>query len=304
VRRSIARLAAPAMLWCAQIASDASAQANATVMLRLLPGAGDTLRIRQTMRLLLTMRTISGAQDSTLTVVGSMDGYRREAVIGSDSLGATLQLTMDSVSEALGNFPRTSDFDSLRRSLVGRTRTIHVEPDGTSRFMDPAGRKDARDPFSGAGISGILSKQAVHSGAVWEASGRSLAIRDVFRHRERTTHFTIRFDSLSPQMERAFLSVTGSIESDSAPEPLAMGAGTPEANMKFLVTGSVTGRLILDRARGAWSVEDFVTTMRARWIAPPELIAADSANVPTSYIESMISELSVTEPRRGSGRAP
>jgi hypothetical protein len=250
------------LLWSAALAGSVHSQVDSMVALRVQPKSGDTLRISTGGWVFMTLHVDCGTGDCCIVMGGTFNASRRLVTIERDDAGTILSAILDTLGGTWRGQRRTV-LDEINRGLPEPFGTIRLLPDGSARKF---GEPDVGDSILLLAVSSVamLPAHLVHPGSVWEVHGVSYARADDFRDRQRATRIMIRFDSLSPRLDRAYMSYEGTVEGDSAPAPLTNGSGPEIPGAIYLVTGTLRGSLILDRERGYWSRMESYTVMHAQ----------------------------------------
>jgi hypothetical protein len=231
------------------------------VLLRVQPRSGDTLRLQMGGYRLATIHLDRGTGDCCIAMGGSFNSSRRLIAIQQDSNGAVLEGMVDTMDWTWRG-KRAPIVGEIKSGLPISLGTIRLYPDGSAQIF---GTPDFSDSVEFLAISSeaMLPAHRVHPGSVWEAHGLSYARADPFRDRRRATRIMIRLDSLSPRLDRAYMSYTGTAAGDSAPAPILSGLVPEFPGATYLVTGTLSGTLILDRERGYWSRIESKIVIRA-----------------------------------------
>jgi len=239
--------------------------------LQLRPRAGDTLRLRveQTTEFEGTHaheKAGAGkpAGDSTSHERSGLLVFTRIAVEATDLDGADVTAITDSVRLTNSAGPR-GPFEAAARAAEGRRVRLHVAPDGATKVAE-----DYALPLRNAmtQMPATLPREPVEIGQSWVRTmeipvagpgdpGGSAALSGTFR-----------LDSVSRGGDIAYVSLTGRLaRSTNVPYGANRGAsgtgGSGKQRSAVLSTsGSITGSMVIDRARG-W-ITDVRTSVISR----------------------------------------
>ena len=235
-----------AVAFLALCASNATAQ---RVVLELRPHFGDTLRMR-----LDQTTEVSGTREGKTAkqVLTSLHIYSRAIVESSSPAGAMILAITDSV-EVSSNDERAMPLaKATKAQLEGRQMRVRLTPDGTVGVADQGARvpKEVTDLVSGMPAS--FPRGSVAIGDTWL---REMAIPPSTSFGVPlggTVRAAFRLDSLSADGDFAYLTLRGTVQQEGA-SPASPGA----------LTGSVGGRMVVDRRRGWLSESFFLVQMRA-----------------------------------------
>jgi hypothetical protein len=259
--------------------------------LEFRPKVGDTLRMRleQTTEMSALRSGVTTRQVTTRTVMHS------RAIVESAVPEAVYILAVtDSVDV-------TSTDDKARlaalansRQLVGQSMRLRLSPDGVVALADQTApvSKSVTDLMSVMPAS--FPRDPVEVGGTWtrEMPIASAAVARLFGAGTSggVARATFRLDSLSRRGEFAYVSMHGTLESQSA-------ASAPPAPGMMMLTppvlgGTVTGAMIVDRKRGWLTQSRFVVDLHTT------LKGTDTSRAPTEF------RMRVTQQMRVFGRAP
>jgi hypothetical protein len=251
------RLAASAVL-VASVAALARAQ---NVTLQIKPKVGDTLRLRIEQEMEISGVGRVRDTDTTMTMRSSMLMLSRSIVVQSDDEGTVVRSITDSVAVDMGAIdPRVASLsDQARRALQGKEVRVRFSREGSATVMeaDPDIPRNLQSVFSQ--LPATFPRHQVSVGSTWK---QRIPIPDAGQGQiAGTLEAVFRLDSLTHREKHAHISMRGTLTRDSTASAIPGGA-------RMTMTGTVSGFMILDRARG-W-VTDASTEMSVRsHIEPP-----------------------------------
>ena len=230
----IPRILAVAVFRCgAAIVVPAAIGAQATVLLQVRPHVGDTIRLGIDQEMEMSgARKVKGV-DSAVTTTTTVRIRSHAVVVRSDSSGATVDATADSVSATSSDAHESASHTETAKRLLGRTVRLRFSPDGGTEVS--AGDPAAQELF--AQMPATLPKDAVAVGSTWT---RELHLPSVRSDEDRVMRATFRLDSLTHGGQFAHISMKGTVSGSRAYEK--RGVLTHD--------GTVAGMLVLDRRRG------------------------------------------------------
>lgn len=239
------RPVAAALLAVALIAASAFAQ---SIMLQIQPKVGDTLRMRIEQETEMSFAGKVRDADTTMTQRSSVVTLSRGIVIATDDEGATVRSIIDSIAVELRHPDPfvAARSDQVRRALQGREVRVRFSKQGSAAVIeaDPDIPRDLQSVFSQ--LPATFPTYPVSVGTTWmqrihlpEGGQRQLG---------GTLEAQLRLDSVTHRGKKAHISLRGTLTRDSATAATAPSGG------RLTMTGTVTGFMILDRARG-WVTE-------------------------------------------------
>jgi hypothetical protein len=229
-------------------AAEASGQ---SVLLQLRPKVGDTLVMRLEQESQLTSQRTDGGAISTMTT--RMTVFSRAIVEASTPTATNLLAVTDSVLVAtMDAAPKRAA--PAQRLLQGQQLRVRISPDGSPAMADDERRAPRSVSDAMSMIPATFPREAVAVGDTWVREvalpgstgpfGAALAGR---------LRATFRLDSISRggSASYAYVSMRGELEP---------GDTTRVATGSRLDDGTVTGMMIIDRARG-WLAESRFTIL-------------------------------------------
>jgi hypothetical protein len=224
------------------------------VRLQIKPRVGDTLRLRIEQEMEISGVGKVRAADTTMTMRSSMLMLSRSIVVESDTEGTTVRSITDSVAVDVGAMdPQVASLsDQARRALQGKELRVRFSREGSATVLeaDPDIPRNLQSVSSQ--LPATFPRHPVSIGSTWK---QRIPIPDAVQGQfAGTLEAVLRLDSITHRGKRAYISMRGTFTRDSAAAPIAGGA-------RLVMTGTVTGFMILDRTRG-WvtdaSIEMFV----------------------------------------------
>ncbi|HEX4468151.1 MAG TPA: hypothetical protein VH080_01380 [Gemmatimonadaceae bacterium] len=222
-----------------------------TVLLQIRPRVGDTLHLRLDQQTELTGIRRPGSSSAT-SVTTTMRVYSRAIVERSAPTATYVKAVTDSI-QLSSNDDRAFNLENeARRSLEGRAMTLRISPDGTVSLADTT--DTAPDVVETMSLMpAAFPRGPIEVGYTWSrempvpARGRAAPGGTM----SAWLHTKFRLDSVTHHGTIAYVSMHG----EMSPDPdagLTQGAGL------VLEKGSVTGTMLVDRARG-WLTESQFT---------------------------------------------
>jgi hypothetical protein len=237
------------------LAGAARAQTPGVVPLRIHPRVGDTLRTRFEQDMDMTATTKVHGKDTTLTTRTSTLVIARLIVVRSDSNGATLEAITDSVAVLTVGEQATVPSEGARRAMQRRHITLYIKPDGSVRLQAPSDLDRDLGALVGT-MPATLPALAQRVGATWTSDVAVPVGGDAGDGRGAHLRALYTFDSSMVVPAHDFISVRGVISRDSSGGALRDGTGMTSA-------GTMTGAVVLDRARGWWGDSKIVITINS-----------------------------------------
>ncbi len=230
-----------------------------SVLLRIKPRAGDTLHTRFEQDMEIIGRTRVGGGDTTVTMRSGMLLLSRVIVESSDDEGTVVLAVTDSLAITGGGRSGLIPESQRRAMQSGRVR-MRISAQGTASVLDaPASfAPDLQAVVSQ--MPAMLPEVAVRVGSTWRQTmtipfaGQPVGGAAVIQA-------TFRLDSLTRGGDLAHISMRGTISRDGAAGDLPNGA-------RLESSGSLTGRLQMDRRRGWWSDTRATITMHSTMHPP------------------------------------
>lgn len=224
------------VLWAAPLAAQ-----PAGVQLQLRPRAGDTLRVRLDQTIEMSRSGRPNDDDEEAGDVASLVLLARIAIEALEEGGVLVQAMADSVRVAgTGGLESTPSLRAAR-AMQGQRFRFHVRPDGSIMMHDQAPLAQGVGEFFSQ-LPATLPRERLNVGDSWvRAVELPLAAAPDGRG-SATLNATFRLDSLSRNLEYAFLSVRGRLVRAG---PLAGARRT-----MVQTAGEVSGKILLDLRRG------------------------------------------------------
>src|SRR5688500_19084792 len=196
-----------------------------------------------------------GDADTTITMRSSMLIMSRSIVVESDDDGTTVRSITDSVAVDMGAMdPRVASLsDQARRALQGKEVRVRFSREGSATVVeaDPDIPRNLQSVFSQ--LPATFPRHQVSVGSTWK---QRIPIPDEVQGQiAGTLEAVLRLDSLTHRGKHAHISMRATLTRDSTAAAIPGGA-------RRTMTGTVSGFMILDRARG-W-VTDASTEMSMR----------------------------------------
>jgi hypothetical protein len=273
------RRLARALAVAAALLAGASAGAGAqTVMLRIQPRVGDTMytRFEQSVEMVGTRNV--HAVDTTMTSRMDIMILSHSLVQASDGHGTTVLAITDSVAMQGHGTGASAPNETLRHAMQGRQARLHIARDGSAALL---GASDDVTPEVEALYSGMpatLPERLVSVRSSWERTAFIPVSQESDSAHSAKVRTTYRLDSLSSNGNFAYISIRGTISRDSS-------AAVVSESLRVGSTGTVTGRMTMDRKHGWWvqsQIEIAIRSIVTRIVEP-----VSTMQVQTRIVQSM-----------------
>ena len=239
------------------VAAIASAQNTSPVMLRLHPRVGDTLHtlLEQQTEVSATMPGNSAARSRVVTT--SVAIYSRTIVRSVHQTSTTVLTIVDSAMLTSTDAHAPTMIADAQRSLRGQQLVLQLGMDGTvESARDAQGVLVPRDVADAmAAMPAVFPKKAVAVGDQWMREMPLPAGGPMGARGSGHVRVTFHLDSLQKGGAIAYVSMRGDILADST-------------NQGGELSGSITGAMQLDRARGWMTDSRFLVLLRSV-VKPP-----------------------------------
>jgi hypothetical protein len=273
------RRLARALVVAAALLAGASAGAGAqTVMLRIQPRVGDTMytRFEQSVEMVGTRNV--HAVDTTMTSRMDIMILSHSLVQASDGHGTTVLAITDSVAMQGHGTGASAPNETLRHAMQGRQARLHIARDGSAALL---GASDDVTPEVEALYSGMpatLPERLVSVRSSWERTAFIPVSQESDSAHSAKVRTSYRLDSLSSDGNFAYISIRGTISRDSS-------AAVVSESLRVGSTGTVTGRMTMDRKHGWWvqsQIEIAIRSIVTRIVEP-----VSTMQVQTRIVQSM-----------------
>jgi hypothetical protein len=246
----------------ALLASMTPAVQAQNVLLQIKPKVGDTLRLRIEQEMEISGVGKVRDTDTTITMRSSMTMLSRSIVIESDKEGTTVRSITDSVAVDMGAMdPLVVTLgDQAGRSLQGKEVRVRFSREGSGTLLegDPEIPRNLQSVFSQ--LPATFPRHQVAVGSTWK---QRIPIPDAAPGQiAGALEAVLRLDSLTRRGKLAHISMRGILNRDSTSSPIRGGA-------RMTMTGTVTGYMVLDRARGWVTDASTEMSMRSQIEQPP-----------------------------------
>lgn len=267
-----------AILGLALLSHVAAAQDAPTALLRLSPRVGDTLHTSLEQQTEVSA-TVPGTAARTVTT--SLAIHSRTIVRSSKPTNTTVMTIVDSATMTSTDAHAARMVAEAERALTGQQLVLQLGSDGTvESARDKHGVLLSRDLVDAmSAMPAVFPKKPMAVGQQWTREmplpgGGPLGPRGAGHVRA-----TFRLDSLEKGGSLAFVSMRGEILADSAGKGMEL-------------SGSVTGSMLLDRARGWMTDSRFIVTVRSI-MAPPSSLGIG----PMKFVTRVTQRLRTQEKR-------
>ena len=233
------------------------AGAQESVLLRLNPHVGDTLHTRLEQMMDVSVSTPGSALAQAKPLVTTLTLHSRTIVRSVQQWSASVMTIVDSATMTSTDAHAAAQTAAAERALEGQQWVLQLGSDGTvESARDKRGALVSRDMAEAlSAMPAVFPRRAMAVGQTWTRemplpSGGALGARGSGHVRA-----VFKLDSLSKGGTNAFISMRGDILPDSTQQGVAL-------------SGSITGTMELDRARG-WMTESIFQIVLTSMIAPP-----------------------------------
>lgn len=244
------------------------AQRPASVSLRISPRAGDTLftRFEQTVEMSGTAHT--GASDTTMTMKSTLLLLSHLVVEVSNSDGATVTATTDSVALGSWRMGRPVSSENARRAMEGKRIRLQIAPNGSATVLDAPDELASDVRAAVSAMPSTLPDRPMAVGSTWKQTtavpvSPGTGGGNGANGSAATLTATYRLDSLSHDGVLAYISMRGTLQRDSTAAPLSRG-------LRVISKGTITGALCVDRKRGWWTSSVATITLESVLTPPPD----------------------------------
>lgn len=244
-------------LVCTVGGAAANAQSQ-PVALRIEPPVGETMRMRLDQRVEMSGTTRMPAGDSTATVITTLLVISRTFVERRDRDASILLTSTDSVAASSSGADSLAVAVETRRAMQGKRVRLRIAPDGATEVVAGEGDGSAELNALFAQMPATLPNTPVAVGQRWSRVMMAPLGAAPGAKEGGKLQATFRFDSLSRNGERAYVSLSGIL---SRPASAKDGWAT------LTMSGSMTGGIVIDRRRG-W-INDARMTYVVRSVVTP-----------------------------------
>ena len=242
------------------------------VVLELRPRFGDTVWIRLDQS---TEVSVSRRGVMSRPTVTTLSMFSRAIVEVSTAASAMILAITDSVDVASNDKAAAATVSETERQLQGRQMRLKLQPDGTVSVVDD----DANVPQKVNELVSLMPasfpRGSVAIGDTWL---REMPIPAAGSGKPMVVKAAIRLDSVSTDLEIAYLTLRGSVQPMTAVAPSE-------------VNGSVNGSMTVDRRRGWLSASRFSIQLRT---LVPSSIAGEP---PLQYLMRITQQMKVLDKR-------
>jgi hypothetical protein len=234
----------------------AAPQAGAQILLRLHPRTGDTLhtRLEQQTEVSAVMRGANGPTTKSFTT--SMVLHSRTIVQSSLQTSTVVLAIVDSANVHTSDVHGAAQVAEAERLLRGQQLLLHLAADGTVESVrDARGVSVSRDMETMSAMPAVFPRRPVNVGDQWTREMPLPSSGPLGTRGSGHVNAVFRLDSLDRSGNLAYISMRGEILPDSE-------------NEGVLLSGAVTGAMLVDRLRG-WMTDSRVTVLVRSLVTPP-----------------------------------
>lgn len=247
-------------------------------MLRIQPHVGDTMytRFEQSVEMIGTRNV--HLVDTTMTSRMDIMILSHSLVQASDGHGTTVLAITDSVAMEGHGTGAGAPTEAIRRAMQGRQAQLHIARDGSAELLNASDDVSPEVEALYSGMPATLPERLVSVHSTWERTAFIPVSQESDSAHSAKVRTTYRLDSLSSNGALAYISIHGTISRDSA-------AALVSESLRVGSTGTVTGRMTMDRKHGWWIESEISITIKSmvtRIIEP-----VSTMQVQTHIVQSM-----------------
>lgn len=250
-------------LWPLTVASPAAAQGTPArdggVLLRIRPRVGDTIRVRFDQEVEMTG---AGRGSDSSHVITRLLVLARTIVQRAEPAGTIVWSITDSVSVTSTDGARGAGLEQARQNMQGVRVQMRVNGDGSATVLSDVRQLGPELRSLVAQMPATLPNHRVAVGATWRQVLEMPQAGDTAGGAGAgALHATFRLDSLSRGGRLAFISMRGVISQVPGADELPSG-------VRFNMSGTVSGQMIVDRVRG-WMLSSRTALVVRSVLTPP-----------------------------------
>jgi Family of unknown function (DUF6263) len=254
------------------------ARAQQPVMLRIQPHVGDTMytRFEQSVEMIGTRNV--HLVDTTMTSRMDIMILSHSLVQASDGHGTTVLAITDSVAMEGHGTGAGAPTEAIRRAMQGRQAQLHIARDGSAELLNASDDVSPEVEALYSGMPATLPERLVSVHSTWERTAFIPVSQESDSAHSAKVRTTYRLDSLSSNGALAYISIHGTISRDSA-------AALVSESLRVGSTGTVTGRMTMDRKHGWWVESEISITIKSMVTRIVEPVS--TMQVQTHIVQSM-----------------
>jgi len=254
------------------------ARAQQPVMLRIQPHVGDTMytRFEQSVEMIGTRNV--HLVDTTMTSRMDIMILSHSLVQASDGHGTTVLAITDSVAMEGHGTGAGAPTEAIRRAMQGRQAQLHIARDGSAELLNASDDVSPEVEALYSGMPATLPERLVSVHSTWERTAFIPVSQESDSAHSAKVRTTYRLDSLSSNGALAYISIHGTISRDSA-------AALVSESLRVGSTGTVTGRMTMDRKHGWWIESEISITIKSMVTRIVEPVS--TMQVQTHIVQSM-----------------
>lgn len=281
VRRSAFFLAVATLALALDAGSPPVIAAQA-VHLEMRPHVGDTVRLRFDQRTDMRAQRFVDGEPRAMSLLTDVTVFTTAIVLRAMGRSATVSAATDSAAVAMDPDPDGREAAVLRRQLAGQRILLELEPNGKTRIVQSGGMPAPELSALFARMPALLPKSPVPVGDSWThtvpipvAGQGGITATGMLRT-------TFRLDSISDTGDLAFITMRGTL----IRSPVASGEPGSGGGISVETSGTMVGRLTLDRRRG-WFREVHVDVTTESVFSPASRSSATAITVTTRSVQSL-----------------
>jgi hypothetical protein len=237
--------------------ASAEGQGRPVVSLRIAPPVGETLRMRLDQRVEMTGTTRIAEGDTTATVVATLLVISRAFVERRDRDATIVLASTDTVVASSNGADSLFIATEAMRALQGKRVRLRIAPDGATEVVGGGSGAELNAVFSQ--MPATLPSTPIPVGQTWSREMEAPLAGTAAMGGGGKLQVRFRLDSLSANGNWAHVSLNGTL---TPPGAAADAAGT------LVMSGNMTGGLVIDRRRG-WITEARMTYLVRSVMTPP-----------------------------------
>lgn len=244
------------------VAGSAAAQTPAArdgVLLRIRPRVGDTIRVRFDQEVEM-IGTVPGSDSSNVTT--RLLVLARTIVQRAEPTGTIVLSITDSVSVSSTDGSSGAGMEQARQNMQGVRVSMRVNGDGSATVLSDVRQLGPELRSLVEQMPATLPNHRVRVGASWNQVLEMPKAGDTTRAAGTgSLNATFRLDSLSRGGRYAYISMRGVISQRPGADALPSG-------VRFSMSGTMTGQMIVDRVRG-WMLSSRTALVVRSVLTPP-----------------------------------
>lgn len=230
-----------------------------TILLRIKPHAGDTLRMQLDQQVEMTGTRHTSVGESSNLVVTTMKMYSRAVVEGIADDGTNLLAVTDSVLLNTTDNRARADAARVEAQMRGQRVRFRVAPDGTVGMVQMSEGTPREVSQVVALMPPAFPRSKIKVGESWIRELQLPSGPQLGAQISGKLHVTFRLDSVTHGGDWAFVSMRGE---------MVPAAGPPAGSGTVIEKGVVNGTMLVDQRRG-WLTQSWFAISVSSVVTPP-----------------------------------